>query len=84
MEHIGIDLGSKERQVRVRNGVGDIVEETHCRADHLGRCLRKRPLGRVVLETCTEAFRIAGRARQQGNDVPVVAVTLVRSLGVGK
>ena len=27
MEHIGIDLGSRESQVCVRNGVGAIVEE---------------------------------------------------------
>ena len=37
-----------------------------------------------MLETCTEAFRIAGRALQQGHDVRVVAATLVRPLGVGQ
>ena len=84
MEHIGIDLGSRESQVCVRNGVGEIVEEKRCRTDQLGRYLGKRAPGRVVLETCTEAFRIAGRARQQGHDVRVVAATLVRSLGVGQ
>ena len=31
MEHIGSDLGSKESQVCVRNGVGEIVEENRCR-----------------------------------------------------
>ena len=61
----------------VRNGVGEIVEEKRCR-------LGKRAPVRVVLETCTEAFRIAGRARQEGHDVRVVAATLVRSLGVGQ
>ena len=76
MEHIGIDLGSKESQVCVRNGVGVTVEEKRCRTDQLGRYLGKRAPGRVVLETCTEAFRIAGRARQQGHDVRVVAATL--------
>ena len=84
MEHIGIDLGSRESQVCVRNGVGEIVEKKRCRTDQLGRYLGKRAPGRVVLETCTEAFRIAGRARQQGHDVRVVAATLVRSLGVGQ
>ena len=84
MEHIGIDLGSRESQVCVRNGVGELVEEKRCRTDQLGRYLGKRAPGRVVLETCTEAFRIAGRARQQGHDVRVVAATLVRSLGVGQ
>ena len=83
MENIGIDLGSKVSQVCVRNGVGVIVEEKRCRTDQVGRYLGKRAPGRVVLETCTEAFRIAGRARRQGHDVRVVAATLVRSLGVG-
>ena len=64
MEHIGIDLGNGESQVCVRNGVGEIVEERRCRTDQLGRYSGKRAPGRVVLETCAEAFRIAGRARQ--------------------
>jgi transposase len=37
-----------------------------------------------VIETCTEAFRIAGKVQQLGHDVRVVAATLVRSLGVGQ
>ena len=55
MENIDIDLGSKESQVCVRNGVGEIVEEKRCRTNQLGRHLGKRAPGRVVLETCTEA-----------------------------
>jgi hypothetical protein len=35
MEHIGIDLGSRESQVCIRNGAGDIVEELRCRTDRL-------------------------------------------------
>ena len=84
MEHIGIDLGSKESQVCVRNGDVEVVEEKRCRTDQLERYLEKRVPGRVVLETCTEAFRIVGRAQQLGHDVRVVAATLVRSLGVGQ
>ena len=60
MENIGIDLGSKVSQVCVRNGVGVIVEEKRCRTDQLRRYLGKRAPGCVVLETCTEAFRILG------------------------
>lgn len=84
MEHIGIDLGSRESQVCVRNDIGEVVEEKRCRTAQLGRYLGKRAPGRVVLETCTEAFRIAGQAREQGHDVRVVAATLVRSLGIGQ
>jgi transposase len=38
---------------------------------------------RVIVETCTEAFRLAGIARQHGHEVRVVPATLVRTLGVG-
>ena len=63
MEHIGIDLGSRESQVCIRNEAGEIVEEMRCRTRQLERLLASRLPGRVVVETCTEAFRIAGKAR---------------------
>ena len=84
MEHIGIDLGSRDSQVCIRNGAGQIVEEVRCRTIAPGTIAGKRARARVVLETCTEAFRIAGKAQRQGHDVRVVAATLVRSLGVGQ
>ena len=37
-----------------------------------------------MVETSTEAFRLAGIAQQHEHDVRVVAATLVRSLGVGQ
>lgn len=84
MEHIGIDLGSKESQICVRSTAGDIVLERRWRTDRLGLFLRQRPAARVVLETCTEAFRVATAAMAAGHEVRVVAATLVRSLGVGQ
>jgi len=83
MEHIGIDLGSKESQVCVRSADGTIVGEWRWRTDRLVTFLQGRPAARVILETCTEAFRIAAVAQGVGHDVRVVAATLVRSLGVG-
>jgi hypothetical protein len=47
------------------------------------RVLQERSPARVILETCTEAFRIAALAQRAGHVVRVVAATLVRSLGVG-
>lgn len=83
MEHIGIDLGSKESQICVRSTDGEIVGEWRWRTDRLVAFLEGRPAARVILETCTEAFRIAALAQRAGHDVRVVAATLVRSLGVG-
>jgi hypothetical protein len=51
--------------------------------DRLVVLLQGRRAARVILETCTEAFRIAALAQRAGHDVRVVAATLVRSLGVG-
>ena len=84
MDHIGIDLGGRESQVCVRNSAGAIVEEARRPTRELGAWLATRPASRVILETCTEAFRLAGIAGQHGHEVRVVAATLVRSLGVGQ
>jgi transposase len=84
MEHIAIDLGSKESQVCVRTSTGEIVEERRCSTKELGRWLSTRAPGRVIIETCTEAFRVADLAQHHGHEVRVVAATLVRALGVGQ
>jgi transposase len=84
MDHIGIDLGSRDSQVCVRNSEGAITEEVRRPTAELSRWLATRAPARVVLETCTEAFRLAGVARRHGHDVRVVAATLVRALGVGQ
>jgi hypothetical protein len=65
-------------------GWGEIIAECRWRTDRLVAFLENRPPARVILETCTEAFRIAALAQRAGHDVRVVAATLVRSLGVGR
>jgi transposase len=68
----------------VRDSTGAITEEARRSTTELGRWLATRAPARVVLETCTEAFRLAGVAQQHGHEVRVVAATLVRALGVGQ
>jgi transposase len=82
MDHIGIDLGGRDSQVCVRNGAGAITVEARRPTMELGRWLATRAPARVVLETCTEAFRLAGAAQRHGHEVRVVAATLVRALCV--
>jgi transposase len=70
--------------VCVRNSGGAITEEARRPTIELGRWLASRVPARVILETCTEAFRLAGIAQRHGHEVRVVAATLVRALGVGQ
>jgi transposase len=83
MEHLAIDLGGRESQICARSSDGQIVEERRCRTVALPAYLATRPLSRVIVETCSEAFGIADAALGVGHEVRVVPSTLARSLGVG-
>jgi transposase len=82
VQHVAIDLGGKESQVCIRDGTGAIVLEDRVSTAGL-RTVLDRPMARVVLETCAEAFGVADLALEYGHDVRVVPASLVRSLGVG-
>src|SRR5579884_1034946 len=83
MEHVGIDLGSRESQLCIRDDKGRILLEERLRTTELACYLEQRPQSTVVMETCAEAFGVARRIGAQGHKVCVVASTLVKSLGVG-
>src|SRR5256885_3241675 len=82
MHHIAIDLGSRESQICVRDSSGNILHEqklTNLDLLELFEC----PKAIVSMETCSEAFSVADRARSRGHEVRVVPSSMVRSLGVG-
>jgi transposase len=83
MQHVAIDLGGRESQICVRSADGQILKEGKMATSGLDRFFRAQPQSRVILETCSEAFRIADLAREAQHEVRVVPATLVRSLGVG-
>jgi len=83
MEHIAIDLGGRESQICVRAADGSVVDEKRCATRSLMKYLGARPKGRVIVETCSEAFGVADIALTAGHEVRVVPATLVRALGVG-
>lgn len=68
MDHIAIDLGSKESQICVRTSAGEIVEEWRCATKELVHWLSKQTPARVIVETYTEAFRLADLARRHGHE----------------
>ena len=82
MNHIAIDLGSRESQICVRDSVGKILHEQKFANPDLLELLNC-PRAVVSMETCSEAFAVADAARRKGHEVRVVPSTLVRSLGVG-
>jgi transposase len=85
MEHIAIDLGSRESQICVRNEKGEILEERRYATSRLRSYLAKRaPGGRVLLESSAEAFKVADWARESGHHAQVVPASLVRVLGIGE
>jgi len=83
MQHIAIDLGSKESQICIRTEQGEILHEGKVQTSSLDRYLKRQPQSRIILESCAEAFRIADFALGCEHQVRVVPATLVRSLGVG-
>lgn len=84
MEHIAIDLGSRESQICVRDDSGEIVDERRYTTKHLRKYLSKRKPGRVLLESSAEAFAVADIAKECGHQARVVPSSLVRALGVGE
>jgi len=83
VKHVAIDLGGRESQICSRQADGTIVEERRHATRKLPELMTKLPTSRIILETCSEAFRIADAAIAAGHEVRVVPATLVKTLGVG-
>jgi transposase len=84
MQHVAIDLGSKESQVCARRADGSIVLEKKHPTRKLGELMKTWPTSRIVLETSSEAFRVADAALEANHEVRVVPATLAKQLGVGE
>lgn len=84
MDHVAIDLGSKQSHFCIRNPAGEIQRENRVRTASLAQLFAELPKSRIILETCGEAFTVAEQARASGHEVRVVPSTLAPSLGVGQ
>src|SRR5262249_10831252 len=83
MDHIAVDLGSRESELCVRGSDGAMRQGRRYPTGMLGQYLAAPPRGGVVVERCSEALGVADVAVAGGQEVRVVPATLVRSLGVG-
>jgi transposase len=84
MQHVAIDLGSKDSQLCIRDEAGAIVLEKKHPTARLAALMATWPKSRVILETSSEAFRIADAAIAANHEVRVVPATLAKQLGVGE
>jgi transposase len=84
MNHVAVDLGSRKSQYCVRSQDGQVLQEAKVETKALGVLFGQLEKSRVVLESCSEAFKIADLASSAGHEVTVVPATLAPSLGVGQ
>lgn len=84
MNHVAIDLASRESQVCIRKPDGTIIEERKHPTRTLGEWMKSWEVSRVILETSSEAFRVADAAKAAGHEVRVVPSVLAKQLGVGE
>jgi hypothetical protein len=82
VNHVAIDLGSRESQICVRGPDGVILEEKRYPTRKLTEYVATLGPSRVILETSSEAFRVADAAKAAGHEVRVVPATMVKLLGV--
>jgi hypothetical protein len=80
MNHIAIDLGSRESQICVRSSGGTVLDEERRPTAGLSKYLAGKEKSRVLVESCAEAFSVADAARAAGHEVAVVPSKLVRLL----
>lgn len=83
MKHVAIDLGGRESQVCIRETDGTVVQEQRYPTRRLPALMAQWEPSRVIVETSSEAFRIADAARAAKHEVRVVPASLVKTLGVG-
>ena len=62
MQHLAIDLGSRESQVSVRDQAGTVLSERKVATARLPGYLAKQTPSRVIIETSAEAFFVADAA----------------------
>ena len=87
MFHIGLDLGSRKSHFCICRSNGEIVEEGKVATRGLRTFFIKMAElgeGRVVLESCAEAFLVASWAKDAPLDVRIVPSIFTRSLGIGE
>ena len=83
MDHIGIDIGSRQSQICARRSDGTVVWEERVDTTSIPHLLNELPRSRVILETSSEAMALGDAAVAAGHDLRLVPATLAKTLGVG-
>lgn len=84
MEHIAIDLGTRQSQICMRSAKGRVLQETKIKTKDLHKFFEQVDRRcKVVMETCAQSHKVAQWAQALGHEAIVIPGTLVKTLGVG-
>ena len=83
MNHVAVDLGSKQSHFCERSPDGTVVRDARLKNAALREFFKQLAPSHVVLEACSDAFTVAQWAKSSGHEVTVVPSTLAPALGVG-
>lgn len=83
MNHVAVDLGSKQSHFCERAPDGSVVRDARVKNAALREFFGQLTPSSIVVEACAEAFTVARWATESGHKVTVVPSTLAPALGVG-
>ncbi len=83
MNHVAVDLGSKQSHICIRKPDGTIVKSVRVKNTSLPEFFEHLERSQIVVEACSEAFTVARWAQKHAHSVTVVPSTLAPALGVG-
>jgi transposase len=83
MNHVAVDLGSKQSHICIRKPDGTIEKSVRVKNQALPEFFEQLEKSHIVVEACSEAFTVARWAKAHEHSVTVVPSILAPALGVG-
>lgn len=83
MEHVGIDLGSRQSSICIVDEKGKERHKANLKTAELAAFFEQLEASRIAIESCAESRVVALMAIDAGHDVRIVPTKFVRSLEIG-
>lgn len=83
MQHVGIDLGSRQSSICIVDEKGQEKHKATLKTAELAAFFERLETSRIAIESCAESRVVALMAKDAGHDVRIVPTKFVRSLEIG-